>query len=134
MLPFVNCLKSDIIVLSEHFSVLLGYVLMSDDLVGNPVENIEDEEGQRKGCPRDCVYPFGSVHKLLLHGVRVFWDRRLRVRSRSSVLNNCAVFRWQAHVVAGEVKAPFMHVIILEREGGHREFTMQVELTKANYT
>lgn len=48
--------------------------LMPDDLVGNPVEDIEDEEGQRKGSPGNCVYPLGSVHKLLPHGVYVFWD------------------------------------------------------------
>ena len=49
-------------------------VLMPDDLVGNPVEDVEDEEGQRKGGPGDRVYPLGSVHKLLPHGVCVLWD------------------------------------------------------------
>lgn len=48
---------------------------MPDDLVGDPVEDVEDEERQRKGGPGDSVYPLGSVHKLLPHGVKVLGDR-----------------------------------------------------------
>lgn len=61
---------------------------MPDDLVGDPVEDIENEEGQRKGGPGDGVYPLGSVHKLLPHGVPVFGGCWLRVQSWSSVLNS----------------------------------------------
>lgn len=44
---------------------------MPDDLVGDPVEDVEDEEGQGKCGPGDRVYPLCSVHKLLPHGVQV---------------------------------------------------------------
>lgn len=96
-------------------------VLVPDDLVGDPVEDVEDEECQRKGRPGDSVYPLGSVHKLLLHGVYVFGDWWLRVRNWSSVLDSWAVLRWQtlAHVVASKIKAAFTHVIILENEHAH---------------
>lgn len=47
---------------------------MPDDLVGDPVEDVEDEECQRKGGPGDGVYPLGSVHKLLPRGVQVSGD------------------------------------------------------------
>lgn len=71
------------------FFLLLVDVLMPDDLVRDPVEDVEDEEGQGKGGPGDRVYPLGSVHKLLLHGVYVFGDRcGLRIQSWSSVLNS----------------------------------------------
>lgn len=63
-------------------------VLMPYYLIGNPVEDVEDEERQRKGSPGDSVYPLGSVHKFLPHGVYVLGDRWLRVRSWSSVLNS----------------------------------------------
>lgn len=63
-------------------------VLVSDDLVSYPVEDVEDEEGQGKGSPRDRVYPLGSVHELLSRGVYVLWGWWLRVGSRRSVLNS----------------------------------------------
>jgi len=44
---------------------------MPDDLVGNPVEDVEDEESQREAGPGDGVYPLGSVHKLFPQGVYV---------------------------------------------------------------
>lgn len=69
-------------------SLLFVDVLVPDDLVGDPVEDVEDEERQRKGGPGDSVYPLGSVHKLLPHGVYVLGDWWLRVRSRGSVLNS----------------------------------------------
>ena len=100
-----------------RFLLLAVDVLVPDDLVGDPVEDVEDEECQRKGRPGDSVYPLGSVHKLLLHGVYVFGDWWLRVRNWSSVLDSWAVLRWQtlAHVVASKIKAAFTHVIILEK-------------------
>lgn len=108
--------KVKVICLSRVKSLLLVDVLMPDDLVGDPVEDVEDEEGQRKGCSGDSVYPLGSVHKLLPHGVHVFWDWRLRVWSWRSVLNSWAVFRWQTlgHVVASKIKAAFTHILILK--------------------
>lgn len=92
-------------------------VLMSDNLVSNPVKDVEDEESQRKSRPGDCVYSLGSVHKLFPHGVYVFWEWRLRVRSWSSVLNGWAILCWQTltHVVANKVKAAFTHIIVLNK-------------------
>ena len=88
---------------------------MPDDLVGDPVEHVEDEEGQGKGCPGDGVYPLGSVHKLLPHGVHVLGHWRLRVWGRGSVFDGRAVLRRRrlTHVVAGKIKAAFAHVFIL---------------------
>lgn len=88
---------------------------MPDDLVGDPVEHVEDEEGQGEGRPGDGVYPLGSVHKLLPHGVHVSGQRRLRVRGRGSVFHDCAILRRcrLTHVVAGKIKAAFAHVFIL---------------------
>lgn len=88
---------------------------MPDDLVGDPVEDVEDEEGQGEGCPGDGVYPLGSVHKLLPHGVHVSGDRRLRVWGRGGVFDGRAVLgrRGLAHV-AGKIKAAFAHVFILQ--------------------
>lgn len=91
-------------------------VLMPDDFVGDPIEDIEDEESQRKGSPGDGVYPLSSVHKLLPYGVDVLGGRRLRVRGRSSVFNSWAVLRWQTftHVVASEIKAAIADSIVLK--------------------
>lgn len=91
---------------------------MPDDLVGDPVEHVEDEEGQGEGRPGDGVYPLGSVHKLLPHGVHVSGHRRgLRVGGRGGVFDGRAVLRGHrlSHVVAGEIKAAFAHVFILTR-------------------
>ncbi len=98
-------------------SLLFVYVLMPDDLVGDPIEDVEDEERQRKGCSGDSVYPLGSVHKFLPHGVYVLWDWWLWVRGWSSILNSWAVLCWQTltHVVASKIKAAFTHIIILEK-------------------
>lgn len=71
--------------LSKVKSLML--VLVPDDLVGDPVEDIKDEECHRKGGPGDGVYPLRPVHKLLLHGVDVLGDGWLRVRSWSGVLD-----------------------------------------------
>lgn len=128
----MHSLPSHLTVLSKHFSIwemenkrclsgvkslLLVDVLMPDDLVGNPVEDVEDEESQRKGGPGDSVYPLGSVHKLLPHGVYVLGDWWLRVWSWSSVLNSWAILCWQTltHIVASEIKAAFTHIIILKK-------------------
>lgn len=88
---------------------------MPDDLVGDPVEHVEDEEGQGEGGPGDGVYPLGSVHKLLPHGVHVSGHLRLRVRGRGGVFDGCAVLcrRRLTHVVASKIKAAFAHVFIL---------------------
>lgn len=93
-------------------------VLMPDDLVGNPVEDIEDEESQRKSGPWDRVDPLGSVHKLFPHGVYVLWGWLLRVGSWNSIFNSWAILCWQtlAHVVAGKIKAAFTQIVILKSD------------------
>lgn len=98
-------------------SLFLVDVLVSDDLVGHPVEDVEDEKSQRKSSSGDGVYPLGSVHKLLPH-VHVFWDWRLRVRSRGGVLNSRAVFRRQTliHVVPDKIKASLTQLLLLKAE------------------
>lgn len=90
-------------------------VFIADDLVGNPVEDVEDEESQRESSPGDGVYPLGSVHKLFPHGVNVLGGRRLRVWSGSRVLNCRAVLSGQTltDVVARVIKAAFTHVLLL---------------------
>lgn len=99
--------------------LLLVDVLMPDDLVGDPVEHVEDEEGQGEGRPGDGVYPLGSVHKLLPHGVHVSGRgrrrRRLRFGGRGGVFHGRAVLRGRrlTHVVAGKVEAAFAYVFIL---------------------
>lgn len=99
-------------------SLLFMDVLMPDDLVGNPVEDIEDEESQRKSGPWDCVDPLGSVHKLFPHGVYVLWGWLLRVGSWNSIFNSGAILCWQtlAHVVAGKIKAAFTQIVILKSD------------------
>lgn len=88
---------------------------MPDDLVGDPVEDVEDEEGQGEGCPGDGVYPLGSVYKLLPHGVHVSGDRGLRVWGRGGVFDGRAVLgRCGLAHVAGKIKAAFAHVFILQ--------------------
>lgn len=132
-----HSLPAFLTVLSKHFSLwemrnkcysskqikslFLVDVLMSDDLVGDPVEDVEDEESQRESGSGDSVYPLGSVHKLLPHGVYVLWDWWLRVRSWSSVFNSWAILRWQTltHVVASKIKAAFTHILILKNTHAH---------------
>lgn len=89
---------------------------MPDDLVGDPVEHVEDEEGQGEGRPGDGVYPLGSVHKFLPHGVHVSGQRRLRVRvrGRGGVFDGRAILCWRRlSRVAGKIKAAFAHVFVL---------------------
>lgn len=107
---------------SPESVLLLVDVLVPDDLVGDPVEDIEDEEGQGEGRPGDGVYPLGSVHKLLLHGVHVFGDRRRRVGGRGGVFDGRAVLgrRGLAHV-AGKIKAAFADVFILRNMTAERK-------------
>lgn len=102
-------------------TLLCVNVLMPDDLVGDPVEDVENEEGQGEGRPGDGVYPLCPVHELLPHGVHVFGGRLLRVCGRGGVLHGCAVLGWQrlVHVVAGEIKAALAHVLVLGRRGKH---------------
>lgn len=42
-------------------SLLLEYIFVSKDLIKNPVEDVEEEEGQREAGPRHSVNLFGSV-------------------------------------------------------------------------
>lgn len=107
--------------------LLLVDVLMPNDFVGDPVEHVEDEEGQGEGRPGDGVYSLGSVHKLLSHGVQVFGHRRLRVRGWGSIFHGRAVLcrRRLTHVVAGKIKAAFAHVFILpDTMSEHRQGNM----------
>lgn len=129
-----------LISLSKHFSIwemeklhylglkclLFVDVLMSDDFVGDPVEDVEDEECQRKGSPGDSVYPLGSVHKLLLHGFNISGDWLLRVWSWGSVFNSWAILRWQSltHIVASEIKAALTHIFILKSTKAHVDRAM----------
>lgn len=45
----------------------LVYIFPSDDLVDNPVENVEDEESHGEANPRDLVYFLGSLEEKLAH-------------------------------------------------------------------
>lgn len=112
---FLN-LRNELLLVQRWVSSVFVDVLMPDDLVGDPVEDVEDEEGQREGSPGDGVYPLGSIHKLLLHGVYVPGGGWLRVGSGSSVLNSWAVVLWQTltHVVASKSEAAFADFIILK--------------------
>lgn len=49
-------------------------VFMSNDLIRDPVEDVEDQKRQREGRPGDGVYPLGSVHKLFPHSINVLWS------------------------------------------------------------
>lgn len=50
----------------------LVYVFVPQDFVKNPVEYVEEEEGQREAGPRDSVNLFGPVDKQLPHLFRAF--------------------------------------------------------------
>lgn len=97
-------------------SSVLVDVFMSNDLVGNPVEDIEDEKGQREGSPGDRVYPFGSVHKLFPHDVDVLRGWRLRVGSGNRVFNGRAILHRHAltRVVPSKIKAALAHIFVLK--------------------
>lgn len=45
---------------------------MSQDLVEDPVEDVEEEEGQREASPRHRVDLFGSIDEQLSHLLRAF--------------------------------------------------------------
>ena len=53
-------------------SLLLVHVFVPQYLVKNPVEYVEEEEGQREAGPRHGVYLFGSIDEQLPHLLRAF--------------------------------------------------------------
>lgn len=78
---------------------------MSDDLVRDPVEDVEDEEGEREGGARYGVDPLRSVHELLPVHVRVSQDDRRRVCVRLRVFNRRPVLHARRGGVSGEMQS-----------------------------
>lgn len=44
------------------------YIFWLQHFIDNPVEDVEDEESERKDSPGDGVNPLGSVHIEFPHG------------------------------------------------------------------
>ncbi len=81
-----------------------GGALVSDDLVGDPVEDVEDEEDQREGGAWDGVDPLRSVHKLLTVHVCVLRDGRRRIGVRLRVFDRRPVLHTGRGVTSGEMQ------------------------------
>ena len=102
---------------------------MPNDLVCDPVKDVENEESQREGSPRNRVNPFCPVHKLLLDGICIFWGLRDRVgRCR---LDSCSVLHLEAvtHPITTEIKTAFASNIFFlreERQRKHRVVVSQI--------
>lgn len=85
-----------------------GGGFVSDYFVGDPVEDVENEEGQGKRRSGDGVDPLRPVHKLplivldrgLLHGTVTF--------HRHAVLHACR------YAVAREMKTPLSELLLLD--------------------
>lgn len=92
-------------------------VLVSQHFVGDPVEDVEYEEAQRKHGSGYGVDALGAVHKALVqHLAVVHGDRRRRRREHGGALHRRAVLGLQAvaQSVAPEVKAAALpHQLLL---------------------
>ena len=89
---------------------------MPNDLVCDPVKDVENEEGQWEGSSRYRVNPFCPVHKLLLDGVCIFgglWELVGRCG-----LDSCSIFHLEAvtHPITTEIKTTFTSNIFFLEE------------------
>jgi hypothetical protein len=80
---------------------------MPNDLVCDPVKDVENEEGQWEGSSRYGVNSFCPIHKLLLDSICIFGGLWKWVGRCS--LDSCAIFHLEAvtHPIATEVKTTF---------------------------
>lgn len=99
---------------------------MPNDLVCDPVKDVENEEGQGKGSSRYRVDSLGPVHKLLLDGVCIFGGLGGRVGRCG--LDGCPILHLEAvtHPVTAEIKATFPSSIFFLREGRQRKPSLVV--------
>lgn len=91
------------------------YIFMSQYLIKDPVEYIEEEEGQREAGPRHSVNLLGSVDKQLPHLVSAFTPSTCR-RSRwilGSVRRGSGVVQYSNSVVGAGLR-----LLAVARGGG----------------
>lgn len=91
-----------------RISLLLVNILAAYDLVSDPVENVKNEEDQRKGHTRHCVDPFGTADEELAH----FLHSLLRGVSGGG---RVVVVALDCHAVFG-LKARWTHAVGCEAE------------------
>lgn len=104
------------------FSLLLVNILAAYDLVNDPVENVKNEEDQRKGHTRHCVDPFGAADEELAH----LLDGLLRgVGGGGCVvvvaLDGHAVFGLETrrtHAIGGEAESAVSRLVLLQYSTG----------------
>lgn len=87
---------------------------MPDDFVGNPVEDVENEEGKGEGCPRHRVNPLGPVHKLLLYDLCLPLSGRHLCSIGGGALDGVSILHLQtgAHGVPRKVETA---LVVLQR-------------------
>lgn len=96
------------------------HVLSADDLVDDPVENVEDEEGHGEANAGDLVDLLGSLDEELPHLLGRARRRRHRVGRVVVVgsLDRDAILGLQAgwpHPVGSEVEPAFSSFVLLEQ-------------------
>lgn len=101
----------------EHEQPLhLGSGPVSDNLVGDPVEDVEDEEGQGEGRSGDGVDSLRSVHKFLPVVLGVPQDRRLLDSIGRGALHRHPILHARGHAVAGEMEACLPQLLLLDTQ------------------
>lgn len=80
---------------------------MPQHFVGDPIENVEDEEAERENGSGDGVDAFGPVHKALVKRIFVEHGRRGRLGEDGCSFGSCSILVLQAvaQSITPEVKA-----------------------------
>lgn len=101
------CLSPQLNVLTWEWtdtSLDLPGAVVSDDLVCDPVEDVEDEESQRERRSGYGVDSFGSVDKLSSVWLRVLEDRRCLDAVCRGTFERIAIFNTRCHVIGHKVQ------------------------------
>ncbi|KAL7866275.1 hypothetical protein SRHO_G00115220 [Serrasalmus rhombeus] len=87
---------------------------VSDYFVSDPVEDVEDEEGQREGRSGDGVDSLRSVHELPPVVLGVLQDGRLLDGISRGAFHRRTVFHARSHAVAGEMETSLPQLLLLD--------------------
>ncbi|KAL6485343.1 hypothetical protein MHYP_G00073880 [Metynnis hypsauchen] len=87
---------------------------VSDYFVSDPVEDVEDEEGQREGRSGDGVDSLRSVHELPPVVLGVLQDGRLLDGISRGAFHRRTVFHAWSHAVAGEMETSLPQLLLLD--------------------
>lgn len=105
-----------------HYLLHIVNILAADDLVNDPVENVKNEEDQRKGHTRHRVDPFGAANEELAH---LLYGLLRGVGGGGCVvvvaLDGHAVFALETrrtHAVGGEAESPVSRLVLLQYSTG----------------